>query len=101
MKAFEINVLSREFFQHHVLTLHQLHQLFVFDQRRFFVAERFSENVANIVFVRFQQRADPERRMRANLGDQLAGGSGVRHRFGCLRFKPIHDRYPVVSVDHE
>jgi len=55
---FEINVFARKLLEHHVLAGDEGQQIFVVLQSCFLMPERFPQNIADIVFVRFQQRAD-------------------------------------------
>jgi hypothetical protein len=61
----------------------------------------FLEDLVDVVLVRFQQRADLERRMAAERRDVLACLHGMRIGFGRLVAQPRDDRDPVVSEDHE
>ncbi len=63
--------------------------------------QRFGEDLVDVVLVRFQQRADLERRMPAEIRDVLARLGRVRLGLFRLIAQPADDRDAVVAEDHE
>jgi hypothetical protein len=53
-----VDHVARIFFQHHGHAINFFQQVAVKLQRRRFMLQRLAQNIANIVFVGFQQRAD-------------------------------------------
>src|SRR5438309_1433173 len=65
------------------------------------MSKRLAKDVANVVFVRFQQRSNRQRWMSSKLRYHLARGACMEHGFGGLFFKPFHDREAAIAVHHE
>src|SRR5207237_89310 len=57
--------------------------------------------ISYVVLVSLQQRADPQRRMPAEIGDVLAGLDRVRLSLIRLAAQPADNRNAVMAEDHE
>src|SRR5688572_11083393 len=101
MLRLQINMFARILLEHDVATLDQLQKLFIKLEGGFLMSERLAKNIADVVLLGFQQRSNPQRRMSSKLSDQFTGGSGVSHGLGRLLLEPLHNRYPVIAINHE
>ncbi len=72
MQFLGVDHLARIFLKHYGHALYFLEQVAVKLQRRRFMLQRFAQDIADIVFVGFQQRADCKSRMTANVSDHFA-----------------------------
>ena len=88
--------LARVLLEEDGAALDELQQVPVEGEPVSLVLEGILEDVAQIVAVGLQERADRQRRLLAQLGDLLSGVLRVRQRLGRLIPQPGNDRYPAM-----
>jgi hypothetical protein len=80
--------LSGVLLEHHRAALNCSQELLVKYERRRFMLHRFPHDHTDIVLVAIEQRPDCERRILAQMRNQLARLLSVRKRFGRLFSSP-------------
>ncbi len=58
-------------------------------------------DITDIMLMGFQQQADAQRRVAAEVGDQFAGLTGVRQSLFRLGLHPVDDGNAAITEDHQ
>ena len=92
MLLFRADHLAGVLLEHDRVAFRLGEQLVIERERVALVLHGLAQDVADVVLVRLDQRTDRERRVLADLRDQLAGLLRMGEGLGRLRAQPAHDR---------